>query len=172
MNYLRRFSTAASSKMPRLMSKKMSQKDFVKHTELKQIRDTELVSKELFAETKKKNKDTFMGALDLFKNGDVRRRGSVEFITAALKHMKDFGVERDLEVYKSLIDVMPKNVYVPPSRIAAGFFHYPRQQDCLLSVLQQMSENKVENKKEISSIKLVIDSFLRLHRIGKRENCY
>ena len=59
------------------MSKKMTQEDFVKHTELKQIRDTELVSKELFKDAKRKNRETYMGALDLFKNGDIRRRGSV-----------------------------------------------------------------------------------------------
>ena len=146
-----------SFRTTRLMSsKKMTQKDFVKHTELKQIRDTELVSKELFVDSKKKNKDTYMGALDLFKNGDIRRRGSVEFINAALKHMKEFGVERDLEVYKSLMDVMPKNVYVPQSRIQAGFFHYPRQQDCLLGVLTQMSENKVTPDRETGELILSI----------------
>ena len=76
MNIVRRFTTA--SKIPsRLMSKKMTQEDFVKHTELKQIRDTELVSKELFKDAKRKNRETYMGALDLFKNGDIRRRGSV-----------------------------------------------------------------------------------------------
>ena len=78
----RPFSTACS----RLMSKKMTQKDFVQHTELKKVRDTEMVSKEIFSEAKRKNKETYMGALELFKNGDIRRRGSIEFITAALRH--------------------------------------------------------------------------------------
>ncbi len=109
-----------------LLSKKLTQDDFVKKTELKRVRDTELASKELFEDVKKKNKQTFKGALEIFKNRDQRRRGSVEFIRAALKHMKTFGVEKDLEVYKSLIDVMPKGVYIPETFIQASFGHYPR----------------------------------------------
>ena len=70
--------------------------------------------------------------------------------------MKDFGVERDLEVYKSLMDVMPKNEYVPRNQIQAGFFHYPRQQDCLLSVLDRMSENKVRPDRETGELILSI----------------
>ena len=53
--------------------------------------------------------------------------------------MKEFGVEKDLEVYKSLIDILPKDVYIPENRIQAGFYHYPKQQECLLDVLVQMS---------------------------------
>ena len=140
----------------RYMSKKMTQKDFEKHTELQKVRDTEMLSKAVFVDPKQKNKDTFMGALELFKNGDIRRRGTIEFISAALKHMKDFGVERDLEVYKSLMDVMPKNEYVPRNQLQAGFFHYPRQQDCLLNVLEQMSENKVRPDRETGELILSI----------------
>ena len=70
---LRSFSTCPR----RFMSKKMTQKDFEKHTELQKVRDTELLSKEVFMDTKQKNKDTYMGALELFKNGDIRRRGTI-----------------------------------------------------------------------------------------------
>ena len=70
--------------------------------------------------------------------------------------MEAFGVEKDLEVYKSLIDIMPKGVYVPDNRIQAGFFHYPRQQDCLINVLQQMSENKVRPDRETGELILTI----------------
>ena len=98
----------------------------------------------------------FTGALEIFKNRDVRRRGAVEFIEAARKHMKEFGVEKDLEVYKSLIDILPKNVYVPENRIQAGFFHYPKQQECLLDVLVQMSEHKVTPDRETGDLILSI----------------
>jgi len=138
------------------LMEKMDQEKFMKNTQLKQIRDTQLASKELFEDVKAKNKQTFKGALDIFKNRDVRRRGAVEFIEAARKHMKEFGVEKDLEVYKALIDVMPKNVYVPETRIQAGFFHYPKQQDCLVDVLHQMSENKVIPDKETGDLILSI----------------
>ena len=134
------------------LMEKMDQEKYMKNTLIKQARDTQLASKELFQDTKAKNKETFKGALEIFKNRDVRRRGAVEFIEAARKHMKDFGVEKDLEVYNSLIDIMPKGIYVPENRIQSGFFHYPKQQDCLLDVLVQMSENKVTPNKETGDL--------------------
>ena len=76
----------------------------------------------------------------------------MEFIEAARKHMKEFGVEKDLEVYKSLIDIMPKGIYIPKSIIQAGFFHYPKQQECLVDVLAQMSENGVTPDKETGDL--------------------
>ena len=44
---------------------KMDQEKFMKHTALKQIRDTELASKELFEDAKAKNKETFKGVFIL-----------------------------------------------------------------------------------------------------------
>ena len=98
----------------------------------------------------------FTGALEIFKNRDIRRRGAVEFIEAARKHMKEFGVEKDLDVYKSLIDIMPKDVYIPENRIQSGFYHYPKQQECLLDVLVQMSEHKVTPDRETGDLILSI----------------
>jgi len=131
---------------------KMDQEKYMKNTLVKQERDTQLASKELFQDAKAKNKETFKGALDIFKNRDVRRRGAVEFIEAARKHMKEFGVEKDLEVYKSLMDIMPKGIYVPENRIQSGFFHYPKQQECLVDVLVQMSENGVTPDRETGDL--------------------
>ena len=135
-----------------VMSGKLTQKEFENKTLRDQIRDEKLQGKEMFEDVKTKNKETFKGALEIFKNRDSRRRGAVEFIKAALKHMKDFGVEKDLEVYKALIDVMPKGIYVPQNSIQAGFFHYPKQQECLVDVLGQMSVNKVSPDKETGQL--------------------
>ena len=135
---------------------KMDQEEFQKNTLIKQTRDTKLASKELFEDVKAKNKKTFKGALEIFKNRDIRRRGAVEFIEAARKHMKEFGVEKDLDVYKSLIDIMPKDVYIPENRIQSGFYHYPKQQECLLDVLVQMSEHKVTPDRETGDLILSI----------------
>ena len=70
--------------------------------------------------------------------------------------MKEFGVEKDLDVYKSLIDIMPKDVYIPENRIQSGFYHYPKQQECLLDVLVQMSEHKVTPDRETGDLILSI----------------
>nr|XP_046235900.1 evolutionarily conserved signaling intermediate in Toll pathway, mitochondrial [Scatophagus argus]XP_046235901.1 evolutionarily conserved signaling intermediate in Toll pathway, mitochondrial [Scatophagus argus] len=85
-----------------------------------------------------KTKATFSKVVEVFIKGDVRRRGHVEFIYAALKKMPEFGVERDLTVYNKLLDVFPKEVFVPRNFIQRMFNHYPRQQECGVQLLEQM----------------------------------
>lgn len=85
-----------------------------------------------------KTKAMFNEVVDIFLKRDVRRRGHVEFIYAALKKMPEFGVERDLAVYNKLLDVFPKEVFVPTNFIQRMFNHYPRQQECGVQVLEQM----------------------------------
>lgn len=93
-----------------------------------------------------KTKATFKKAIDVYIKSDVRRRGHVEFIYAALKKMPEFGVERDLAVYNKLLDVFPKEVFVPRNFIQRMFNHYPRQQECGVQLLEQM-ENYGEYSK-------------------------
>ncbi|XP_072255634.1 evolutionarily conserved signaling intermediate in Toll pathway, mitochondrial [Pyxicephalus adspersus] len=88
--------------------------------------------------TQQKDKASFVQVLDLFCGRDVRRRGHVEMIEAALKWMPEFGVEKDLEVYNKILDVFPKEVFVPKNFIQSMFNHYPRQQECAVKVLDQM----------------------------------
>lgn len=74
---------------------------------------------------KAKTKATFNGAVDVFSKRGIWRRGHVEFIYAALKKVPEFGVERDLTVYNKLLDVFPKEVFVPRNFIQCMFNHYP-----------------------------------------------
>lgn len=99
-----------------------------------------VVQNDLFDEVAKdiKTKATFNKVVEVFTKRDVRRRGHVEFIYAALKKMPEFGVERDLAVYNKLLDVFPKEVFVPRNFIQRIFNHYPRQQECGVQVLEQM----------------------------------
>ncbi|XP_067117596.1 evolutionarily conserved signaling intermediate in Toll pathway, mitochondrial isoform X1 [Osmerus mordax] len=85
-----------------------------------------------------KSKATFNRVVEVFTRRDIRRRGHVEFIYAALKKMQEFGVERDIAVYNKLLDVFPKEVFVPRNFIQRMFNHYPRQQECGVQVLEQM----------------------------------
>ena len=118
-----------------------------------------------FEEQKRKNKETFNNAIEIFKNRDAgRRRGQVEFILvstfalsfkhfkesvvqlifqAALNNMEAFGVHRDLDTYRALVDIMPKGKYVPQNSIQTQYGHYVKQQECVITVLAQMSENEV-----------------------------
>ncbi|XP_051754580.1 evolutionarily conserved signaling intermediate in Toll pathway, mitochondrial [Ctenopharyngodon idella] len=85
-----------------------------------------------------KTKADFNRVVDVFNKADIRRRGHVEFIYAALKKMPEFGVERDITVYNKLLDVFPKEVFVPQNFIQRMFNHYPRQQECGVQLLEQM----------------------------------
>lgn len=85
-----------------------------------------------------RTKATFNKVVDVFVKKDVRRRGHVEFIYAALKKMPEFNVHKDLAVYNKLLDVFPKEVFVPRNFIQRMFNHYPRQQECGVQVLEQM----------------------------------
>ncbi|KAL2079320.1 hypothetical protein ACEWY4_025064 [Coilia grayii] len=90
-----------------------------------------------------KTKATFITAVDVFNKRDKRKRGHVEFIYAALKKMPEFGVERDIAVYNKILDVFPKEVFVPQNFIQRMFNHYPRQQECAVQVLEQMENHGV-----------------------------
>lgn len=104
------------------------------------IQDRELVL-HLFDNVKEKSKKTYVQMIDIFDNQDLRKRNLVEFIYSALKNMEEYGVEKDLEVYKQLINIMPKGKYVPTNMFQAEFMHYPKQQQCIIDVLEQMENN-------------------------------
>lgn len=107
----------------------------------------ETASKELtttvsFENIKEKTKNTYLEMIKIFvDNSSVHRRGHVEFIYAALKNMEEFGVHKDLQVYKALIDVLPKGKFIPTNIFQAEFMHYPKQQQCIIDLLQQMEDN-------------------------------
>ncbi|KAL1494079.1 hypothetical protein ABEB36_009733 [Hypothenemus hampei] len=110
----------------------------------KQKEEKAVVIRDPFDDVKDKTKQSYLQMINIFINRDnVYRKGHVEFIYSALKHMHEFGVQRDLEVYKALIDVLPKGKFLPTSIIQAEFMHYPKQQQCIIDLLSQMEENSV-----------------------------
>ncbi|XP_064211967.1 evolutionarily conserved signaling intermediate in Toll pathway, mitochondrial isoform X2 [Tribolium castaneum] len=104
----------------------------------------QLVTYRSFEEIETKNKNTYLDMIHIFVNRDsVHRRGHVEFIYSALKNMESFGVHKDLEVYKALIDVLPKGKFIPRNMFQVEFMHYPKQQQCIIDLLEQMEDNAV-----------------------------
>ncbi|XP_052262814.1 evolutionarily conserved signaling intermediate in Toll pathway, mitochondrial-like [Dreissena polymorpha] len=73
----------------------------------------------------------------LAKNGE-NRRGYVEFIYDALEQMKPLEVHRDLDCYKALISIFPKGMMIPQNVWQHAFSHYPKQQDCMVEILEQL----------------------------------
>lgn len=55
--------------------------------------------------------------------------------------MKEFGVQDDLEVYKKLLDLMPKGVMVSKNIIQIETMKYPNHQFLAADLLDQMSIN-------------------------------
>lgn len=94
-------------------------------------------------EKKQRKKVTFHGAIETFKQRDKYHRGHVEFIYAAMKKMKEFGVEEDLETYKRLISLFPEGKMVPKNLFQAEFMHYPKHQECAINILEKMEDNGV-----------------------------
>lgn len=98
-----------------------------------------------------RNKDTFLEAVKIYTTRPGPRRSQVEFIYSALKEMEEFGVQRDLQAYKEIIDILPKGKYIPTNMFQAEFMHYPKQQQCILDVLEQMEDNGLDNLLQIKS---------------------
>lgn len=94
-----------------------------------------------FDVVKQKNRETFLEMIRVYESRDKHRRYNVEFIYAALKQMREFGVEQDVEVYKKLLDVMPKGKYVATNAILVEFVFYPKHQYCIVFLLDQMEYN-------------------------------
>ncbi|XP_055851896.1 evolutionarily conserved signaling intermediate in Toll pathway, mitochondrial [Episyrphus balteatus] len=93
-----------------------------------------------FDSAQDKTKEAYLDMITIFEDRSVHRRNHVEFIYAALKSMTEFGVERDIEVYKALINVMPKGKFIPTNTFQAEFMHYPKQQQCIIDLLEQMED--------------------------------
>lgn len=105
-----------------------------------------------------KDKDTFLDKVEEFsKTVTQRRHGQVEFIYAALRVMKDYGVHKDLQAYKVLMDIFPKEVMTPKNIFHTMFHHFSKQQDCGVEILHTMELAGVEPDSEMEE--LVIDIF-------------
>lgn len=96
-----------------------------------------------FANVENKEKEAYIDILREYKNNNEMRRGHVEFIQVALKYMDEFGVNRDLAVYKSLLDVLPKGKFIPRNFYQTLFMHYPKQQYVAVDLLCKMERNCV-----------------------------
>uniref|UniRef100_A0A1B0CEG4 Evolutionarily conserved signaling intermediate in Toll pathway, mitochondrial n=1 Tax=Lutzomyia longipalpis TaxID=7200 RepID=A0A1B0CEG4_LUTLO len=105
-----------------------------------------------FESVEEKNRQTYLQLIQAFHTQSRYRKNYVEFITAALKNMKHYGVHQDLQVYKALSDVMPKGKFIPQNLIQSEFMHYPKQQQVQIDLLEQMEDNGVMPDVEMEAI--------------------
>ncbi|CAD5218485.1 unnamed protein product [Bursaphelenchus okinawaensis] len=113
-----------------------------------------------------RNKSTFMAAIEMFNKRSGGDRGHVEFVTSALKHMKDYNLHKDLEVYKALLRVFPPGKFASTNIWHRTFMHYPNHQECAVNVLDEMEWYHVYPDKEVDDI--VSASFGPWTTVGKK----
>lgn len=104
-----------------------------------------------FNAVEEKEKEAFLDVIRMYVK-DTNNRTHIEFITVALKYMDIFGVNKDLESYKAILDVFPKGEYVPVNFYQTLFKHYPKQQDVALDLLHKMELNAVIPDREMESM--------------------
>ncbi|KAF8373099.1 hypothetical protein PRIPAC_79528 [Pristionchus pacificus] len=102
-----------------------------------------------------RNKKAFHAAITIFK--ERRSRQHVEFIHSALKYVKEFGVHKELDTYKALLNIFPKGKMIPQNTFQRIMLHYPQQQNCCVKVLDEMEWYGVQPDKEIHDI--VVNAF-------------
>ncbi|XP_033755411.1 evolutionarily conserved signaling intermediate in Toll pathway, mitochondrial-like [Pecten maximus] len=91
-----------------------------------------------------KNKTNFLKALRVYEEREkVYHRGLVEFLGTGLDNIKEWGVHKDKEVYKALLEIIPKGNYLPKSKWMAELGHFPKQQQCAIDILEKMQNNGV-----------------------------
>ena len=90
-------------------------------------------------EKKKLDKETFQAAVAKYlEHQSVHRRGLVEFINASLNKMEEYGVHRDLDMYKCILNLFPKGRFPAKTTWQRELMHYPKQQQCGIDLLDQM----------------------------------
>ncbi|TGZ66524.1 hypothetical protein CRM22_005282 [Opisthorchis felineus] len=85
------------------------------------------------------------------------RRGFNQFALNALDKMPEYEVTDDLDCYKAILRVFPPGRMVVTSFLQAEWNHFPRQQDTVIKLLQQMSKHHVIPDDEVGQ--MIIDIF-------------
>lgn len=148
---VRTFSTPAKKSenfVPEVQPESQDQEKESKENEKRKFKHEQFMKRALilqgsFEGETDKTKENYLDMIRIFEEKEKHRRNHVEFIYAALKNMEEYGVQRDLEVYKTLINVMPKGKFIPSNFFQVEFQHYPKQQQCIIDLLEQMEDNGV-----------------------------
>jgi len=127
-----------------------------------------MTTEQMFTSTPQhlKNKEGFLALVSAFRSGKGPRRGHVEFINTAMRHLQEFGLHKDLESYKALLQVFPKGVLIPQNIFQRMFMHYPAHQICCIKLLDKMEWHGVQPDKELNDI--VINAFGEWNTASKK----
>ncbi|KAF5405856.1 Evolutionarily conserved signaling intermediate in Toll pathway mitochondrial [Paragonimus heterotremus] len=110
------------------------------------------------SESRRMKKRAFLHAIRVYllRHGKTRR-GFNQFARNALEKMAEYEVTEDLECYKAILQLFPTGRMVVTSFLQAEWGHFPRQQNTVISLLQQMTKHHVIPDDEVGQ--MIIDIF-------------
>lgn len=117
-----------------------------------------------FNQIKDKNPSNYLQILEKYKETSIVNH--IKVIYQALEAMEDFKADKQLNSYKSLINLMPKNKYAAENVLQAELMHFPRHQQCVIDVLQQMEDNGIMPDKELGTTLKSTKLRLKYHFLG------
>ena len=121
-----------------------------------------------YFQIERKDKRAFLTIVEDFRQRTSKkdRLGQAEFVYGALKKLKEYDLHKDIEVYKALMNVFPKEIMKPKNFIQYSGFHFPKQQTCALFLLNEMEYNRIWPDKEMET--LVISIFSKYSYVWKK----
>ncbi|CAH8646403.1 unnamed protein product [Schistosoma rodhaini] len=109
-------------------------------------------------EIRKWKKRTFLHILEMFiQRSGPSRKGFTSFIQNALIKMPEYEVTDDLDCYKAVIRLFPTGRMIVKRFFQADFGHFPKQQQVMIDILNQMSRYHVLPDDEVGQ--MIIDVF-------------
>ena len=110
-----------------------------------------------------------------FKDQNIhnQRLGDCEFINGCLKILKPLGLHRDLEIYKQLISVFPKEKMKTTNYYQRMLSHYPKHQLTAIMLMEEMGLNNVfpgmKKSKLLKIVAYLINTFSSFKQIKNFE---
>ncbi|CAF0705802.1 unnamed protein product [Brachionus calyciflorus] len=93
--------------------------------------------------TKQKDRDNFMSALEAFRVTNPTKNLYLDFIYGALLKMKEYNAHTHLEAYRKLMEIFPIGPIKCLTKWQRDNMHFPRHQNCAIQILEQMERNGV-----------------------------
>lgn len=100
--------------------------------------------------------DQFKVALQEFLVRDKHRRTHLKFIGTALEKVDGFGLQKNIQIYKDLLDLFPKGRFVNRTLFDALWPRRTPQMELALKILQKMEDEGIRPDDETHEILLQV----------------
>ena len=106
------------------------------------INKQDIIAFENALETEK-SKEGFLRVVYNFMERDRLRRGHLSFVYTALNYLDAFGLEKDLDIYNEILEVLPKYKIINRTLLDALWPKPHPQIDAALDLLTKMEDNRI-----------------------------